>query len=107
MDTGKRFPIPDADPAQKAYFFRRLTSLILFREIITADGFRGNSFFRRQFDRGQEEMMKQTPFQGIEIFQEGNHLEAVQAIISQPLPYLGPFFILRGHCGLYDGLGFG
>ena len=44
---------------------------------------------------------------GLKVVQEGNYRGVVPAIISQPLANMGPFFNLRGHCRLYDRLGFG
>ena len=38
-----------------------------FKKIIAPDRFRSNSIFGQQFNRGQEEIMEQTPFLGIEV----------------------------------------
>jgi len=77
-----------------------------FRRVVSFDGFRTDFFFGDKFYRGAEEVVKESPFFGIEIVEQRNDWGVVQAIIpcrSQPsgIMLLKPgIFFERNRTGL-------
>ena len=64
-----------------------------FWRIVVFDGFRADSFFCDEFYRGAEEIVKEPPFLGIEVVEGRHDIGIIQAVVSDPLPYVRPVFL--------------
>jgi hypothetical protein len=58
------------------------------------DGFRADSFFGEEFHGGEEEVMKESPFKGIEVIEERDDFGIIEALVAEPLADMGPVFLL-------------
>ena len=67
---------------------RSLWSVVVF------DGFGADSFFCDELYGGAEEVVKESPFLGIEVVEGRHDVGIIQAIVSDPLPYVRPVFLL-------------
>jgi hypothetical protein len=65
-----------------------------FWGIVTFQGFGPYPLFCDQFYRWAEEVVKQPPFRAIELIEERHSFGTIKPFISQPLPYMGPVFLL-------------
>ena len=59
-----------------------------FWRIVAFDGFRADPFFCDEFYRGAEEIVKESPFFGIEVVEVRHDVGIIQAVVSDPLPYV-------------------
>ena len=57
------------------------------------DGFGADSFFGEEFHGGKEEVMKESPFMGIEVIEERDDVGIVEALVAEPLADMGPVFL--------------
>lgn len=53
-----------------------------------------HSFFGNELEGGAEEVVKEPPLGCVELVEQGNHVGMVQAVIANPLSYVGPVFLL-------------
>jgi len=59
------------------------------------DGFGADPFFGEEFHGGKEEVMKESPFMGIEVIEERDDVGIVEALVAEPLADMGPVFLLN------------
>ena len=64
-----------------------------FGRVMVFDGFGADSFFGEEFHGGAEEVMKESPFLGIEVIEERDDLGIIEALISEPLADMSPVFL--------------
>lgn len=57
------------------------------------DGFGADSFFGEEFHGGEEEVMKESPFKGIEVIEERDDFGIIEALVAEPLAGMGPVFL--------------
>jgi len=58
------------------------------------NGFGADSFFGEEFHGGEEEVMKEPPFMGIEVIEERDDFGIVEALVAEPLADMGPVLLL-------------
>ena len=57
------------------------------------DGFGADSFFGEEFHGGKEEVMKESPFMGIEVIEERDDSGIIEALIPEPLADVCPVLL--------------
>ena len=57
------------------------------------DDFRADSSFLQQFCRGQEEIVEESPFGGVEVIDEFNESKIFESQIAEPLANVGPVLL--------------
>ena len=83
-----------------------------FGGVVVFKGFGADAFFCEEFGGGAEEVMKESPFLGVEVIEERDGLGVIEAFVADPLADMGPvflfdmgvvFFVVSAAAGELDG----